>query len=69
MLVKIAPLGEKVTEVSVNDTTTVGDALAIANVDVNGRSIRLNNIKADESTVISTENSVITLALKMKGGK
>lgn len=69
MLVKIAPLGERVVEVNVEDNTTIGQALGIAEIDLNGRSIHINNAEATEDTVITTEGSIITLANKMKGGK
>lgn len=69
MLVKIAPLGERVVEVNVADGTSIGDALRVADICINGRSIRINNAEADEDTPIQAENSVITLASKMKGGK
>ena len=68
MIVKIAPLGERVVEVNV-EGGTIGEALNIAEVDVNGRSIRLNGVEVDESTVITAENSIVTLVNKMKGGR
>lgn len=68
MIVKIAPLGERVVEVNV-EGGTVGGALDIAGVVVNGRSIRLNNVEVDENATITTENSIITLVQKMKGGR
>lgn len=69
MIVKIAPLGEKVTEVNVEHGATVGSCLDIADIDVNGRAIRLNNVEVDESATIVAEGSVITLVNKMKGGR
>jgi hypothetical protein len=69
MVVKVAPLGERVVEVNVEVNTTIGQALSIAGVVVNERSIRLNNNEADEHTPITAEGSIITLANKMKGGK
>ena len=68
MIVKIAPLGERVVEVNVEAGTTIEDALEIANVVENGRTIMLNNSPADVDTPITAENSIITLAQKMKGG-
>lgn len=68
MIVKIAPLGERVVEVNV-ENSSVGQALEIAGVDVNGRSIRLNNVEVDEGTMITAEGSIITLVNKMKGGR
>jgi len=68
MIVKIAPLGEKVVEVNVEVGTSIGEVLTIADIDVNGRSIRLNNTEVDENSVIDTEGGIITLVNKMKGG-
>lgn len=68
VMVKIAPMGEVVTEVNVEAGSTVGQALNVADVDVNGRAITVNNEPATEQTIVS-ENSVISLANKMKGGK
>lgn len=70
MLVKVAPMGEKVVEVSLEDNTTIGDAIRMSGVLVNGRTIMLNNQPVDESTVIPNCNdNVISLANKMKGGR
>lgn len=68
MIVKIAPLGERVVEVNVETNTTIGDALDVADVMANGRDIRLNNTEATEDTMLTTEGSIITLAQRMKGG-
>ena len=67
VLVKVAPMGEVVTEVNLEAGSTVGQALETAGVDVNGRAITVNNAPATEQTVVS-ENAVISLANKMKGG-
>ena len=69
MLIKIAPLGERVIEVNVENGTHIGEALRVADISVNGRTIRINNAEADEDTPIEAENSIITLATKMKGGR
>lgn len=69
MIVKIAPVGERVTEVNLNGGHTVADALSIAEVMVNGRKIILNNKEVEETTIIKDENSLIVLAPKMKGGR
>ena len=69
MIVKIAPLGERVVEVNVDVNTSVAQALEIAEVDVNGRSIRLNNIEVEGNAMITAEDSIITLVNKMKGGR
>ena len=69
IIVKVAPLGERVTEVSLAAGSTVKQALEIAGVELNGRSILLNNAGADESTTITTNNSIIALVTKAKGGR
>lgn len=69
MIVKIAPLGERVVEVNVEANTSIGEALEIAGIALNGRSIRLDNNEVDENTMITAEGSIITLVNKMKGGK
>ena len=67
VMVKVAPIGEVVTEVNAEVGSTVAQVLSIAGVDVNGRSITVNNVPATESTVI-TEGAIVSLANKMKGG-
>jgi hypothetical protein len=69
MIVKIAPLGERVVEVNVEVGTSIGTILDVAEIDVNGRSIRLNNNEVDEHQVVDAEGAIITLVNKMKGGK
>jgi hypothetical protein len=69
MIVKVAPLGERVSEVNVVEGSSVAEILAVAEVDVNGRTIAVNNIPADEQFKVTTEGAIITLAQKMKGGK
>jgi putative ubiquitin-RnfH superfamily antitoxin RatB of RatAB toxin-antitoxin module len=69
MIVKIAPLGERVVEVNVESGTTIGEALEIAGVNLNGRDVRINNAEATLDTTIEVEDAVITLANKMKGGR
>ena len=66
MIVKIAPIGERVVEVNVESGTCVAEALEIAGVLVNGRTISLNNATANETTPIKEENSILALAGKMK---
>lgn len=68
MLVKVAPMGEQVVEVNVESGSTVSDILRIADVDHNDRAISVNGDSATLSTAVTTENSVISLASKMKGG-
>jgi putative ubiquitin-RnfH superfamily antitoxin RatB of RatAB toxin-antitoxin module len=69
MIVKIVPFGERIVEVAVEEGTTIQDALAIADVEVNGRSISLNNVMATLNTEITRDASVITLTGKQKGGR
>jgi putative ubiquitin-RnfH superfamily antitoxin RatB of RatAB toxin-antitoxin module len=68
IIVKIAPLGEVVREVSITSGTTVEEALRIANVSLNGRSITLNDEDANIGTPITETDSVVALITKMKGG-
>ena len=69
MLVKVAPVGEKVIEVNTVNGSSIADVLAIAGVSVNGRTILLNNKEADETTHVGKEGSIIVLSSKMKGGR
>ena len=69
MIVKVAPMGEQVVEVNVESGTTVGFILGIAGVESDGRAITVNNMSASDSTQVTTENAVISLANKMKGGR
>ena len=68
MIVKIAPLGERVVEVNVEPGASIASILEIAEIDVNGRSIRLNNQEVDEGHTVDAEGAIITLVNKMKGG-
>ena len=69
MLVKIAPMGEQVVEVNVESGSTVNQILEVAEVDHNDRAITVNSTPANLNTAVTTENSVISLANKMKGGR
>ena len=66
-IVKIAPIGERVTEVNVEAGTSISSALSIAGVMHNDRTIFMNNAPAQLCDVV-TEGAIITLANKMKGG-
>jgi putative ubiquitin-RnfH superfamily antitoxin RatB of RatAB toxin-antitoxin module len=68
MIVKVAPIGETVTEVNVESGTTVSEILDIAGILENGRSITVDNVPASLNTSVYTENAIISLANKMKGG-
>ena len=69
MIVKVAPVGERVIEVNTVNGGSIADVLAIAEVSVNGRTILLNNREATEQTPIMKEGDIIVLAPKMKGGR
>ena len=69
MLVKVAPIGERVIEVNVEPGSTVEKILDIADVEPNGRTISVSNSPADLDTPVTQENSIIALAGKMKAGK
>ena len=68
MLVKVAPIGEKVTEVNVPNGSTVAEILEIADVYANERTITVNNMTASLSTPVTADNTVLALAGKQKGG-
>lgn len=68
MIVKVAPLGSRVIEVNVESGSTVAQILEIAEVELNERAIKVNNQDATLETTVSTENAIIVLANKMKGG-
>lgn len=69
MIVKVAPLGERVVEVNVESSSSVAQILQTAGVVENGRSIAVNNTPAELETPVTQEGSIITLAQKMKGGR
>jgi len=69
MLVKVAPMGEQVVEVNVDSGLAVCAILDIAGVDHEDRAITVNNESATLSTAVNADNSVISLANKMKGGQ
>ena len=69
MLVKVAPMGEQVVEVNVTTGSTVASILDVAQIDDNGRAISVNNAPSNLDTAVDQDNSVISLANKMKGGK
>ena len=69
MLVKVAPMGEQVVEVNVAVNSSVSAILEIADIDDNGRSISVNNVPSNLDTLVDQDNSVISLANKMKGGR
>ncbi len=69
MIVKVAPVGEKVVEVNTVNGSSIADVLAIAEIPVNGRTILLNNKEARETTHVGEPDSVIVLAPKVKGGR
>jgi hypothetical protein len=69
MIIKVAPLGERVSEISVATNTTVQEALRIAHVELNGRTITVNDSDATLSTPLTQDGSIIALVNKMKGGR
>lgn len=68
MIVKIAPLGEKVVEISVATGTSVANCLRIAGVPLNGRTVTVNDSDATVDTQVTADGAIITLIAKMKGG-
>lgn len=69
MIVKVAPLGERVVEVNVESGSSVSQILSIAGVIENGRSITVNNVPADMDTTVTQEGAIVVLAQRMKGGR
>lgn len=67
-IVKVAPMGERVVEVNVASGTSVEECLRVAGVQLNGRTITVNDSDATVSTQVSADDTVITLVQKMKGG-
>lgn len=67
IIIKVAPIGEATREVTVAAGTTVQEALNIAGVELNGRSITLNGSEIGASTVL-TAGGTLFLMNKAKGG-
>jgi len=68
IIVKVAPIGERVIEVSCASGATVEQILDIADVSLNGRSITVNDAAAQLSTPVTAQNAIVALITKMKGG-
>ncbi len=52
--------------VAVEPGTTVGEVLELAGLDSDGYEIRLNGIKVDEESVVTTDNSRLYLVKPLK---
>ena len=68
MIVKIAPLGERVVEINVATGTSVAECLRVGGVQLNGRVITVNDSDATTETPVQQDGSIIALISKMKGG-
>ena len=68
IIVKVAPLGERVIEVAVASGATVQQVLDIADVKLNGRDITVNDAAASLTTAVTANDTIIALITKMKGG-
>jgi putative ubiquitin-RnfH superfamily antitoxin RatB of RatAB toxin-antitoxin module len=68
MLVKVAPVGSPVIEVALADGAKVSDAIEAADVDTEGRSIRVNS-EASTLTSPVRDGDIITLHEKIEGGR
>lgn len=68
IIIKIAPIGEATREVTVASGTTVQEALNIAGVTLNERSITLDNKEVSMSTTL-TAGGTLFLMNKAKGGR
>ena len=62
MIVKVAPIGEKVIEVNVENGTTVENILSVADISHNERRITVNSVPAELSTAVAQEGAVIVFA-------
>ncbi len=68
IIVKVAPLGERVVEVMVASGATVEQVLTAADIELNGREVRVNEVAATLSTPVNSTNAIVALVSKMKGG-
>lgn len=68
MLVKVAPMGSEVHEYSLGEGGTVADALDAAEMDSDGRDIRVDSEPATLTTPLR-DGDVITLVNKVEGGR
>lgn len=66
ILVKVAKLGSRVSEVSLEEGQNVNAALEIAGVSAVGN-IRVNGIEATDQTTLF-DGDIITIVPKIKGG-
>lgn len=68
VLVKVARLGGEVQEFALEDGSTVQDALDRADIEVNGDSIEVNNVRVTETQEIE-DGDVIAVIPNIKGGR
>lgn len=68
MLVKVAPYGERVVEVNVDENGTIADALRISSVSQNGRAIRVGGQSRSASDRVR-DGDIIVLANKVEAGR
>ena len=68
MLVKVAPIGSATIEVALAAGAKVSDAIEAADVDSEGKAIRLNSETASMTSVVR-DGDIITLHEKIEGGR
>jgi molybdopterin converting factor small subunit len=68
MLIKVARLGNAVTEVALTSGSTVESALTAADLAVDNEEIRVNNSSASLSQTLR-DGDIVTLVPKVKGGQ
>jgi len=66
-IIKVARLGTAVREVAVDDSATVRDALAAADIQVENEEVRIDNRSANMSDRIGS-GTLVTIVPKVKGG-
>lgn len=72
MFVKIAKLGSRVEEFTVEDGSTVGAVLSLAGIDPKGYNIRVNRVDATVDTVLRNGDdttNIVTLLPAVKAGQ
>ena len=68
MLVKVARLGNTVSELALTDNSTVQDALDAADLAVENEDVRVNSSTSNTSATLH-DGDVVTLVPKVKGGQ
>lgn len=64
--VKIAIIPGSINTYAVNPGTTIRDVLALGNVSVTGKTVKINNVDADLNAAVS-DGATITVSAKIQG--